>query len=290
MARLRRSSALLTVAGAVVLLTLLASPAAAGVRDVPSAGPLPVGYELGHIRDAVVWPRGTGHADRASRRPDTNSLLARRLPGRGPGLGLLPSRSGRRPGAGRLSRLPATRPRARRAAGLRRHPARDRATVRWRSADARLLRHKRVAHVRARREGGRDPRRVPVDPRIRPSSRALALQQPLGRARLGRQALGQRHADMHPRGSRRALPRQPGLPLFRRPRRGVCRQLRARPLPRGAVAVQRADASRQCRFRGDPPRRAAPLVREPLENVPRAARPGMAACGSSRYGSPSTAT
>lgn len=74
MAWRQRSSALVTVAGAVGLLALAPSPAEAKVRDVPSAGPLPVGSVLGHVRDAVFEREApTMRAARAGTRTRTLS-------------------------------------------------------------------------------------------------------------------------------------------------------------------------------------------------------------------------
>ena len=70
----------------------------------------------------------------------------------------------------------------------------------------------------------------------------LAVQQPLGRARLGRQVLVERRARVHPRRAWRAVSGQPGRALLGRSRRGLRRLLRPPALPAGALALQRSDA------------------------------------------------
>ena len=223
-------------------------------------------------RSAMPWSRKEAPAMHAARARTQRARLLElgRLPSGGGGLALLSGRPGDRPGARRFPGIAPARRRARGAARLRRHAGRDRPSLRRGSSGGGLLRDQRGPHVRARRERGRYPGRVSADPRIRPPRGELALQRPVGRARLGRKALGECRARVHPRREWGAVSGQPGQALSRRSRRGLRRRLRPRALPVGALAVQPFDASRPFRDRGYPPRCAAPLDRESLADVPRA--------------------
>ena len=166
---------------------------------MPHAGPAAGerGARPRRVHGAPV--RGRRDAHRPRRGPERAPLRdPGRLPGRRRGVDRLPGRPGRRPEARRLPRLARARPRAGR-------PERLRGDARRRSSTSAAAIPTVVACYAIDEARmyvpGESVRGIPVEYPLTHEYghhiALLALEQPVGRARLGRQVLVERHAHLH---------------------------------------------------------------------------------------------